>query len=277
MDKRIVVGISGTEAAHPGLDWAVGYAASTNAVVELVHVVDVGRSTPRDVVEETLLQAEHKLRQVVEHTRMMHPDAKVHSTALVGAPDRALAEHAGEDMLVLGSPTHMRHGPRFFAARSTRIARRAEGPVVVYPHAADPDARGVVVGVDGSEISDAAVAFAAREADRLREPLTAVHSWMAPVLWSDVPIDWPKELDEEQAQTALGESLAGLRVDFPDLEIMSEMVYARPGDALYKAGAPARMLVVGSHGYKGLEKAWLGSTSEELLHTMPCAVAVIRP
>lgn len=278
MEQRIVVGISGTEAAHPGLDWAVGYAASTHAVVELVHVVDVSwRTTPQDVVEETLLQAEHKLRQVVERTRTRHPDAKLHSAALVGDPDRSLAEHAGEDLLVLGSPTNRRQGPRFFAGRSTRIARRAEGPVIVFPHETDPDARGVVVGVDGSDVSDAAVAFAAREADRLGEPLTALHSWMPPVIWSDVPIDWPTKLDEEQARMALGESLAGLRVDYPDLKVHSEMVYARPGDALYKAGTSARMLVVGSHGYGAFERAWVGSTSEELLHTMPCAVAIVRP
>lgn len=278
MQKRVVVGISGTEGAHPAIDWALGYAADAQASVELVHVVDVAwRSTPPTFAERALLQAEQKLRARVEQSRILQPRVNIHPVALVGDPDRALAEHTGEDMLVLGSHALERFGTHLFTTRAGRIARRAGGSVVVIPDSADPAARGIVVGVDGSEISAAALAFAAREADRLGDSLKAVHSWHAPRPWSDEPIGWPAASEEEEERVVLAEAVAGLSVDYPDLSITSEVVFARAASALYDSSLGARMLVVGSHGYKGFEKAWLGSTSEELLLALPCAVAVIRP
>lgn len=278
MDQRVVVGISGTEAAHPGIDWALEYAAATNASLEFVHVVDVAwRSTPQTYAEEALLQAEQKLRERVERARTMRPQVKVHSTALLGDPSRALPEHAGKDMLVLGNRSRRRFGDHLFTSRAVRIARRAAGSVAVFPDSAEPSAGGIVAGVDGSEISAAALAFAAREADRLAVPLKAVHAWHVPTPLSDVPISWPAAPEEEEERLVLAEAVAGLRVDYPDLDVSSEVLFARAADALYDSSVGARMLVVGSHGYKGFEKVWLGSTSEELLLGMPCPVAVIRP
>lgn len=278
MEKKVVVGISGTEAAHPAIDWALGYAAASDASVEFVHVVDVAwRSTPQTFAENALLQAEQKLRERVERSRIREPRVKVHSTALVGDPSRVLPEHAGTDMLVLGSRSLKRSGGYLFATRAVRIARRAAGSVIVFPDSADPAGDGIVAGVDGSEISAAALAFAAREADRLGEPLKAVHAWHAPTPWSDEPIGWPGASEEEEERIILAEAVAGLAVDYPDLAVTSEVMLARPADALYDAGLGARMVVVGSHGYKGFEKVWLGSTSEELLLGMPCPVAIIRP
>ncbi|MEX1079124.1 MAG: universal stress protein [Homoserinimonas sp.] len=278
MEQRVVVGISGTEAAHPAAEWAIGYAADTSASLEFVHVVDVAwRSTPQTFAEQALLQAEQKLRQRIEQARILHPRMKIHSTALVGDPNRVLAEYAGKDMLVLGNRPLQRPGLHPFTTRAVRIARRASGSVAVFPDSVDPAARGLVVGVDGSEVSDAALAFAAQEADRLGDPLKAVHAWHAPTPWSDEPIGWPGASEDEEERIVLAEAVAGLGVDYPDLVVNSEVMLARPANALYDAGLGARMLVVGSHGYKGFEKAWLGSTSEELLLALPCPVAVIRP
>jgi nucleotide-binding universal stress UspA family protein len=278
MEHRVVVGISGTEAAHPAVDWAVGYATASHASLEFVHVVDVAwRATPQAFAEEALLQAEQKLREMVERVRGLHPAVEIHSTALVGDPTRVLAEHAGSDLLVVGNRSVNHSGLRLFTTRAVHIARRAAGSVVVFPDSANVEGRGIVTGVDGSEVSAAALAFAAREADRLGEPLKAVHAWYVPLPWSDRPMSWPAAGEEDEERVVLAEAVAGLRVDYPDLEVTSEVVNARATAALYDAGLGARMLVVGSHGYKGFEKAWLGSTSEELLLAMPCPVAVIRP
>ncbi len=274
--KRVVVGISGTEGAHPAIAWALDFAADTHVYLEFVHVVDVSwRSTPPTFAEQALLQAEQKLRERVGHSRTLQPQVNIHSTALVGDPNRVLVDHAGDDMLVLGTHSLERFGEYLFSPRAVRIAARAHGSVVVIPDSEGSAGKGIVVGVDGSEISAAAVAFAAREADRLGEPLKAVHSWHAPRPWSDEPIEWPTEPDEEE-QRVLAEAIAGLSADYPDLDITSEIVFAPAANALYDSSIGARMLVVGSHGRKGLQKAWLGSTSEELLLAMPCAVAVIR-
>lgn len=276
--KRVVVGISGTEGAHPAIAWALQFAADTHASLELVHVIDVPwRSTPAAYAEQALLQAEQKLRERVEHSRNLQTRVNIHSTALVGDPNRALVEHAGRDMLVLGTHARERFGGLPFSTRAVRIAARAGGSVVVIPDSGDRPGNGIVVGLDGSEVSAAALAFAAREAARLGESLKAVHSWHAPRPWSDEPIALPAEPEEEEEQRVLSEAMAGLGEDYPDLDITTEVVFARAANALYDSSLGARMLVVGSHGRKGFEKAWLGSTSEEIILAMPCPVAVIRP
>ncbi|WP_457819773.1 universal stress protein, partial [Staphylococcus aureus] len=72
--------------------------------------------------------------------------------------------------------------------RGVRITAAAGCPVVVVPEVVSREHAGVVVGVDGSEASEKAIAFAAAEADRTGEGLTAV------MTWSPVPV--PFELDE---------------------------------------------------------------------------------
>ena len=56
--------------------------------------------------------------------------------------------------------------------RALQIVTASDSPVAVIPQGQGPEGRGVVVGVDGSEESLQAVAFAAAEADREGDELT---------------------------------------------------------------------------------------------------------
>jgi nucleotide-binding universal stress UspA family protein len=274
--KRIMVGVSGTPGSQPALDWALDYAESMSLEVELVHVVDVGwRSTPLPFAESLLLEAERKLRELATKRSTSTP-VTIHAAVLVGDPVHALVEHAADArLLVIGTNGTGSLRDRVFNTRAARIAGHAAVSVVVVPHR-ESAGTGVVVGVDGSEASAAAVAFAAREADRLGEPLRAVHSWHIPEPWAEGFIaTWPGEPDDSD-RLLLAESVAGLAETYPDLVVAQEVTSVRASSALYDAAFGARMLVVGSHGHRGLEKIWLGSTSEELLLGMPTVVAVIR-
>lgn len=273
---RIVVGVGGSAHAHPAIQWALEYAPSVRAQVELVHVVDLNwRTNPAPFAESAVLTAEQELRSLAAHVSD-GVDAPVHATVLVGHRVEALVEHSvGADMLVVGThrPSNLRDV--LFNVTAARIARNAAVSTVVVPHLT-AQGRGIVAGVDDSEFSVAPLAFAAREADRLHEPLRVVHSWHAPQPWGDGElVDWPVSPEEEE-QRILAEAVAGIAQTYPDLEVHTEVVFARAADALYEAAKGARMLVVGSHGRRGFEKAWLGSTSEELILAAPAAVAVIR-
>lgn len=265
---QVVVGIGGTGSAHPAVDWAISYAASIRAEVELVHVVDVSwRSTP-------VAFAEQVLRDLADGYAA-EAGSPVHSTVLLGDPTRALAEHAENSrMLVIGTRGTETFADYLFNTRAVRIAGRSTVSTVVIPRGR-PIAHGIVVGVDGSTFSTAPLAFAAAEADRLGEPLTVVHSWHAPRPWGDELIEWPSEPEQEERRI-LAEAVAGIATDYPDLDVTSQVVFDRPSQALFEASSNSRMLVVGSHGLRGLDRAWLGSTSEDLILAMPTAVAVIR-
>jgi nucleotide-binding universal stress UspA family protein len=274
--NRVIVALSDRSETHPGVEWAVSYAASVQKELELVHVVDLSwQSTPAPLAESELLLAERDLRDVATRCATKS-GVPVHSTVLAGNPTRLLVEHAAKaHVLVLGTRSSQGFGASLFNTRALRVASRVNVSTVVVPHAPAAGS-GIVVGVDGSTFSVAPLAFAAREADRLGEALTVMYSWHAPRPWTDGAIeDWEAE-PEDEARRILAEAVAGLAQTYPDLHVATEAVFARAADALYNAAEGARMLVVGSHGRHGFDKAWLGSTSEELILAMPTTVAVIR-
>ena len=92
------------------------------------------------------------------------------------------------------------------------VAAHAACPVVVVRGAADAQQDGpILVGVDGSPQSDAALAFAVEAAVARRAPLRAVHAWMdsvVPVVVSE-PVDWDEVVKKEAS--VLTERLTGWR------------------------------------------------------------------
>ncbi|CAN5287063.1 universal stress protein [soil metagenome] len=274
--NRIAVGVSGPATSYPAIDWALAYAGSVQAEVELVHVVDVGgRAAQEPEAEQLLLAAEHELREIAA-LHSARAGAPVHSTVLLGRPAQQLVEHAaGGQMLVLGTRTADKPGGYVFNPLAVRVAGRADVSTVIVPRL-ESVGHGIVVGIDGSEYSAAPLAFAAREADRLGEPLAIVHAWNTAVSWGgEGVVDWPSSPEDEDRRI-VAEAIAGLKADYPDLAVDTEIIPGWAADVLDEAAHGARMLVVGSHGRHGFEKAWLGSTSEDLIFSMPTTVAVIR-
>jgi len=272
--KNIVVGVSGKDTGHAAISWAMEFASPTHTPVEFVHVVDnTWGGASDEYVETALLRAEEKLRDTAAQAQSGHPQVPVSSHVLVGSPnDELVAAASDAELLVIGAhPTEARKG-----RRPVGIASLATGSVVIVPTGPDQARNGVVVGVDGSAHSAGAIAFAAALADRYGEPLTAIYSWVFPEAWGVAgPPLLPIEPSEDD-RLILAESIAGLAEQYPDLEVRSEVVTARPADALYAASVGARMLVVGNRGRRGLTKMLLGSVSEELVGERPCPVAIIR-
>ncbi|MGH4006700.1 MAG: universal stress protein [Pseudonocardiaceae bacterium] len=166
--------------------------------------------------------------------------------------------------------------------RSTalRVAQHAGCPVVVIHNSEVGDPRGpVVVGVDGSAGSDAAVEFALEYAARCAAPLVALHTWsdMQISEWKNTvwrTCDWATVIAEQER--LLAERLVGWQDKYPDVEVRRVVAMDRPVRRLLKAATAARMLVVGSRGRGGVQGMLLGSTSQSLLYVAPCPIAIVR-
>lgn len=159
-----------------------------------------------------------------------------------------------------------------------KIAAVAHCPVAVIPAEQEDAGSGVVVGVDGSEASKRAIAFAAEEASFRGVPLVAVYAWMPP-LTPGLEYLWSEELVTAQ-QAAAEESIAigtaGLAERYPDLEVRREIVQAPPVTALLQVAETAEMVVVGSRGRGGISRLLLGSVSHGVLNALPCTTVVTR-
>lgn len=279
MDNRIVVGISGKPSGESALNWALDYADAHHADIEFVHVVDDRWATLTKSLSGTaLLEAEHELRSRVDQASAGHPAQHIHPTVLEGAPIDSLVERAeGAHLLVVGSHELGRFQGLVFSTRAAHIAALSTASVAVVPTAHEFSGSGVVVGVDGSASSVAALAFGAREADRLGQSLTAVYAWRALTPWTTVDDEYDLTDPTDSDRLVLSEAAAGLADEYPDLPVDLVLSSALPADALMNACLGARLLVVGTHGRHGTAKIWLGSVSHELVLAMPCTVVVVKP
>ena len=157
------------------------------------------------------------------------------------------------------------------------MAAHSACPAVIVRGAEPIDsARPIVVGVDGSPVSEAAVAFAFQAAADRSVPLVAVHTW-----WDTYLDQSPAVLfrDEEQAyaQEQLAQRLAGWSEKYPQVDVTRVVTRDRAVHQLLERSRGAQLVVVGSRGHGELAGLVLGSVSNALVHKAGCPVAIVRP
>ncbi len=140
---------------------------------------------------------------------------------------------------------------------------------------------GVIVGVDGSPASNAAVRWAARDAVMRHLPLTLVHV-VNPVVatWPHSPVPEGFALwQENEGRRILGDALKiaedsakGSR----SIRIASELMFSPTVSTLVDLSKRADRMVVGSYGRGALARGLLGSVSSSVMRHAHCPVAVIR-
>lgn len=137
----------------------------------------------------------------------------------------------------------------------------------------------IVVGVDGSKGSRAALQWAHAEARLRAATLTAVTVWQYPVL-TTLPAFGALPAIEDlsgEAETSLHAILAEEGVastdDVPVETIVAEGAAAA---ALLEASEGAEMLVVGSRGHGGFTGMLLGSVSQHVVSHARCPVVVVH-
>jgi nucleotide-binding universal stress UspA family protein len=145
-----------------------------------------------------------------------------------------------------------------------------------------PDRRyGIVVGVDGSPASDAAVVWAAREAAMRNIPLTLVHMFKAFVpTFPQIPTPsgvavWQEDDGHKVLEQAVKIAEDAVPTD-RRISIASEVKCSPPVPTLVDLSEEAEMIVVGSNGHGAVARVLLGSVSSGVVRSAKCPVAVIR-
>lgn len=281
MTQKIIVGVTGASGSRRAVDWAAERAIARSQHLELVSVIGgaIGTVGEGSVLADAQTATEALLRE--EADRIAAEGLVVTTRVASGNPVNVLID-ASEDaaLLVIGSDYR---GPGDGPARGAhgiRIAAASTSPVVVVPDFDVVGERsGVVVGVDGSPTSEAAISFAAAEADRLGEPLTAIIAWTpiaAPRNSLMVVPHAYREGMEQSAREALSLSLAGIRSEYPGIEIEEAIAEGYPSAVINELAESARLTVVGSRGHGVVRRLLLGSISHEVLQRLATVTAVVR-
>ncbi len=134
----------------------------------------------------------------------------------------------------------------------------------------------ILVGVDGSESSREALAWAAGEARTRGAVVECLTSWTWPASFGWA-VALPDDIDPAaDARRALDESLAPVRDAYPDVTFRTEVVEGSPAPTLVDASAHADLLVVGSRGHGAFSGMLLGSVSAHCVAHAHCSVVVHR-
>lgn len=137
--------------------------------------------------------------------------------------------------------------------------------------------RHIVVGVDGSEPSRAALALAVDEARYRSARLLAVHTWTTPVMMG-LPEYAEPVVPQSELRAAAHDLLDHeLRNTPSDVAVDRRAVEGPAAATLIDLSADAELVVVGSRGRGGFAGLLLGSTSHQLASHARCPVVVVPP
>lgn len=134
----------------------------------------------------------------------------------------------------------------------------------------------VVVGVDGSDASLAALRSAIDEAAFRGVGVDAVHVWNMPALsgaeaLGSVMLPWA---ELEASAHAIVEEAVG-KVEHRDVTVKPVVLQGSTAHCLIEHAADAPMLVVGSRGTGGFIGLLVGSVAHQVLHHAPCPILVV--
>jgi nucleotide-binding universal stress UspA family protein len=133
----------------------------------------------------------------------------------------------------------------------------------------------VLVGVDGSEVSELATAIAFDEASLRQADLIVLYAWSGAALLDLPGVEWSAL--KTAGEGVLADWLAGLRPRYPNVTVHCNVVCDQPARQLIECSDTAQLVVVGSHGRGGFAGMTLGSVSAAVVQGARVPVLVARP
>ncbi|MGA0010820.1 MAG: universal stress protein [Candidatus Nanopelagicales bacterium] len=290
MGSGVIVGYDGSEHSSIAVDWAAQEAASRRIPLTLVAATTVplegmrfgGSVLSPDAIDDLLERLRVAAERRADESRLTHSDLDIHVKVALGSPASVLVEaSANANLVVLGSRGMGGFRGLLVGSVGVQVASSAACPVVVIRKEPDPAASTIVVGIDGSPLSLAALDFAFEMADRRGWSVRAVHAWEVPAYDVIAAPSGPPPFDVEEfeaaEQRAFAESLAGQRERHPTVTVEEVVTKGQSARAILEASKDAALIALGTRGRGEFLGALLGSVSQGVLHRAKVPVAVIGP
>lgn len=284
----VVVGVDGSQESGAAVRWAAREAHLHGLPMILMYAVRRPIVTwplaPSDhvAIEGELQNAEDALKYarkaalaIVGPGQPLDIRTEIaRSSAVAALVDASKDAH----MVVVGSRGMGSMGRLLLGSVSSGLLHHARCPVTVVRSRMGElpdDGAPILLGVDGSPVSEAATALAFEEASRRGVDLVALHAW------SDVgglPLqgeEWRTR--KQEAEEILAERLAGWQEQYPDVKVRRHVEFDEPARQLVDRSGTAQLVVVGSHGRGGFSGMLLGSVSSAVVQSVDVPVTVVRP
>lgn len=285
-DGTWIVGHDDSESAAHALEWALGHVDGRADRIEIVAAWQPPMYGPYPVDGTAALPYDDAAlaRETAEHVREVAAAAAGRSAVPVtgvtrggGAAGVLLEAAAHAELLVVGSRGRGGFRRLLLGSTSSQCVTHAACPTVVVRGPAVPTStERIVVGVDGSPNSLAALAWALGFA----APGCSI---LVGTVWDDSPFVLGADEYYFPDASELADERIGAMVDevvaqssrASSLTIERALGHGRPRDVVADWGADADLVVVGARGAGGLGAALLGSVTTSLVHHLERPVAVI--
>lgn len=292
---RIVVGYDGSPRAGLAVDWAAAVAQRRQLPLTVLHILDYMGMIPGPVgpplwpnlakkaALEVAEEGARRARKVVEST-------EVTAVTKIDRVAYSLVESSREaELIVVGTRGHGEAAGVLLGSVGFAVSAHALCPVAVVrgdsSRLPGPD-RPVVVGVDGSPSSHAALAYARGVAVSTAAPLvivtayqsTASQPWAKAAVYTVENHGGPTfgTIAEEAAEKLAAAAVETVLEQSPPVNVSARALEGRTVSVLTAAAANAGLLVVGSRGHGGFVGLLLGSVSHGAIHLAPGPVVVVR-
>ncbi len=283
----VLVGTSLSEASDEVVGNGLRLARAAGATVRLVHVFDLtmlysGASFGGGAYLPEMIDAERQgcLQRLREQAARVGitADELAGVLALEGAPHRVLVEAAdklGADLIVVGASESWGSLAKLLGSTADRVVRAASCPVVATRGQLVVPPRRVVIAVDLSPASGAALRCALRVlagigAGPTGQPRTAIEALLVTETGPEI---------DPQAEASLQAFLGGQAPD-PAWHLGGRVRGGRQADAEILArcrDAAPDLIVLGTHGRGGFARYLIGSVAESVLRHAHGSVMVIPP
>jgi nucleotide-binding universal stress UspA family protein len=284
--RPVVVGVDGSGSADRAVEWAAAEAARRGVALRLVsafswttsdHPVrhDGRVAQYRDQLLEAARRRLSRAARIAEDTS---PDTETAPQVEIGAPIEVLGSEARRaQLLVLGDRGLGGVAGLVLGSVAVALAARGACPVVIVRGETRNTDGPVIVGIDESTVSEAALGFAVAAAAVRGAELVALHAWSPTAIDKALEplMDWDAVANKEDA--AIAERLSGWGQKYPQVTLRRSVVRDGAARALVDASRGAQLVVVGSRGRGTAAGLLLGSVSHGVLHAAHCPVAIVRP
>ncbi|MFD1824223.1 MULTISPECIES: universal stress protein [Mumia] len=263
----VTVGVDSSRArTETGVRHGIALARMLDVPLSLVHASALPFEgvafTPYEVTAARE-EATDVLARAATLARYLAPDVPVQVHPVLGSVALALETVSKDSSMVIVVRRDASIADRLLSgSTSSRIATRAACPVMVVPCDTDAPAAGpVVVAIDADSPSHGALTFAFARARHTHADLVVLHA--------------TARGGTEQGRRAVGETVAGWREDYPEVEVTTQTVESSASDACASAAQGARLLVLGRHRTTGHRMPWTRSVAKAVLAHTACPVVTV--
>ncbi|MBS0578100.1 MAG: universal stress protein [Proteobacteria bacterium] len=276
--------VGGTRAASRAALLAREHAA----LLQVLHVVETRSLEPfRAIFSSSIYTEQHFLNDATCHLRVLGEQLRAISNSAPECVTRmgevleevlASADHA--DLLVLGAHGARSRRNRMIGTTADRLLRRSRRPMLVVKNEARSAYTRVMVPIDFTIHSIAALTFATQLAPAADFVLFHAYPRASELelMREDIPDEASKRFDEQQHEQALA-NMEGFcqRTGAPLRRTTFLVVPGKPKNLVASKAAAlnADLVVLGKHGHSVLGDFFLGGVTRHALAKAACDVAVV--